>query len=92
MFIEKKILFFTWLFTIQSLAINFSNSLYFKFYLQNTTTLKFAHLKAAFFELHDRGVVDAGPLRKDEDGQLVRVVDMLLQPIESYQLLLLVCL
>ena len=38
-----------------------------------------ANLKGAFLELHDAGVVDAGPLGEDEDGQLVRVLNVFLQ-------------
>ena len=36
-------------------------------------------LKGALLELHDAGVVDAGALGEDEDGELLRVTDMLLQ-------------
>ena len=38
------------------------------------------HLEAALLELHDAGVVDACSLGEDEDGQLVGVLHVLLQP------------
>ncbi len=38
------------------------------------------YLEAAFLELHDAGVVDAGPLGKDEDGQLIGVLHVIFQP------------
>jgi hypothetical protein len=38
------------------------------------------YLEAAFLELHDAGVVDASPLRKDEDGQLVGILHVIFQP------------
>jgi hypothetical protein len=38
------------------------------------------YLEAAFLELHDAGVVDAGPLGKDEDGQLVGILHVIFQP------------
>ena len=41
------------------------------------------NLKGSFLELHDTGVVDAGPLGEYEDGQLVRVLHVLLQPPED---------
>ena len=41
-----------------------------------------AHLKRPLLELHDAGVIDAGALREDEDGKLLRVGDMLLKPPE----------
>lgn len=39
-------------------------------------------LEGSLLELHDAGVVDAGPLGEYEDGQLVRVLHVLLQPPE----------
>jgi hypothetical protein len=33
--------------------------------------------------LHDGRVVDAGALGEDEDGQLGRILDMLLQPLRG---------
>lgn len=38
------------------------------------------HLKRSLLELHDRRVVDARALGEDEDGQLGRVVNVVLQP------------
>lgn len=40
-----------------------------------------ANFEAALLELHNRGVVDAGSLREDEDRWVVRVRDVLLEPL-----------
>lgn len=39
-----------------------------------------SHFKCSFLELHDRCVVDAGPLREDQNGQLVGVLHMFPEP------------
>ena len=38
-----------------------------------------AHLEGALLELHHAGVVDTGALGEDQDGQSVRVLDVLLE-------------
>ena len=48
----------------------------------------YSNLETPFLELHDGGVVDASTLREDEDGQLVRVLNVLLQPDEDNNLVL----
>ena len=40
-------------------------------------------LERSLLELHDAGVIDAGSLGEYEDGQLVRVLHVLLQPPED---------
>ena len=40
-----------------------------------------ADLETALFELHDRGVVDAGALGEDQDRQLVRVLNVFPQSV-----------
>lgn len=44
-----------------------------------TKAIRKADLKGSFLELHDARVVDAGPLGKDEDWQLVGIVHVLLE-------------
>ena len=39
-----------------------------------------AHLKGPLLELHDHGVVDAGALGEDEDGELLEILHVLPQP------------
>ena len=45
-----------------------------------SSDLTSAHLKGPLLELHDHGVVDAGALGEDEDGELLEILHVLPQP------------
>ena len=51
---------------------------------RQTKRKNISYLEASLLELHDAGVVDAGSLGEDENGKLVRVLNVLLQSRKSF--------